>query len=372
MISLYCFSQNNNKINKKQIEDIEKLIMDLSSKDNFSGTVLIAKGNKILYQKAIGMADKKNKIKNNIKTKFNLASMNKMFTSVAIAQLVEKNKLSYKDKVIQYIPTLSKKTFGNITIEQLLTHTSGTGDFFRNPKFMEIKDTAKTINSYIDLGINEPLIFEPGSKFQYSNYGYILLGAVIEKITNISYFEYVKTNVFSIAGMKNSDSYESDKFTNNKAIGYAFPPPMLNTPIKTSEENVLREPNTPMIEVKGTSAGGGYSTAVDLHKFALALLSGKLVSINSLDTITTGKITMPSPAMPPNAKPLPERKYGFGFGEIYKNNIRIIGHNGGAPGIEGQLDIYPDLEYTVIVLSNYDRAIGPIISFIEEIITTKP
>jgi D-alanyl-D-alanine carboxypeptidase len=315
------------------------------------------------------MADKQKSSKNNINTKFNLASMNKMFTSVAIAQLVEKNKLSYNDKIIKYLPNLPEKTFGEITIEQLLTHTSGTGEIFRIPKFMEMKDTAKTIASYVDLGINEPLLFEPGAKFQYSNYGYILLGALIENVSQMSYFQYVKKNIFSVAKMKNTDSYETDKINKNLAIGYDIPPPMPDEAPKPMDAKIEREATTPFIEVKGTSAGGGYSTAIDLHKFSLALCSTKLLSTKSVETITAGKITMPKPPTPPNAQPSPERKYGFGFGEVYKNNIRIIGHNGGAPGIEGQVDIYPDLGYTVIVLSNYGRAAIPVINFIEEIIT---
>jgi CubicO group peptidase (beta-lactamase class C family) len=361
-----------NQISKKQIADINQFVEDLSNNDKFSGTVLIAKGNKILYQKAVGLADKEHNSKNNIDTKFNLASMNKMFTGIAIAQLVEKNKLNYSDKVVKYLSNLPEKTFGKITIEQLLTHTAGTGDFFRMPTFMDMKDTAKTIASYVNLGINEPLLFEPGAKFQYSNYGYILLGAVIEKISKTSYFDYVKKNIFAIANMKNTDSYETDKTNKNMAIGYDMPPSMPNQAPTPMGEKILREPTTQFIEVKGTSAGGGYSTAIDLQQFSSALLTSKLLSAKSVATITTGKIAMPKPPTPPNVKPMPEIKYGFGFGEFYKNNIRIIGHNGGAPGVDVQLDIYPDVGYTVIVLSNYGRAIMPIINFIEDSITKNP
>lgn len=368
--SVNSFSQKADQINEMQLSSVNELVENLAKDDKFSGTVLIAKGNKILYQKAVGFANKEHNIMINIDTKFNLASMNKMFTGIAIAQLVEKNKLSFNDKVIKHLPNLPEKTFGKITIEQLLTHTAGTGDFFRMPTFMDMKDTAKTIASYLDLGINEPLIFESGAKFQYSNYGYILLGSVIEKISKMSYFQYVKTNIFAVAKMENTDSYESDKTNENMAIGYALPPPMPNQAPKPVGEKIVREANTHFIEVKGTSAGGGYSTAIDLFKFSKALLSGEILSRNSIEVITRGTITMPRPPMPPNAKPLPETKYGYGFGEKYKNNIRIIGHNGGGPGVEGQIDIYPDLGYTVVVLSNYDFGTRPIIKFIEDIITS--
>jgi CubicO group peptidase (beta-lactamase class C family) len=371
LIGVQGLSQNN-QISEKQISDINQLVEDLSNTDKFSGTVLIAKGNKLIYQNALGFADKAINAKNNINTKFNLASMNKMFTGVAIAQLVEKNKLNYTDQLIQYLPNLPEKTFGKITIEQLLTHTSGTGDMFRFPKLMDIIDTAKTIASYVGIGINEPLLFEPGARFEYSNYGYILLGAVIEKISKMSYFDYVKTTIFLAAAMVNTDSYETDKTNENMAIGYAIPPPMPGQAPQPMGEKIIREANTKFKELKGTSAGGGYSTAIDLHKFSQALLSGKLLSLKNVAMITKGKIIMPLPPMPPNLKPLPEKKYGFGFGEFYKNNIRIIEHNGGAPGASSHLKIYPDLEYTVVVLSNYDRAVTPIINFIEDIITAKP
>ncbi len=376
IVSIALFTGINGKershqISAKQIASINELVEDLAAKDRFSGTVLIAQGDKILYQKAVGFSDQDQQRKNTIDTKFNLGSMNKMFTSIAIAQLVEKNKLKYSDKVMAYLPNLPEKIFGKITIEQLLTHTSGTGDFFDNPKFMEIKDTAKTIATYVNLGLNEPLSFEPGTKFQYSNYGYVLLGAVIESISKMTYFQYVEEFIFSVANMKHTASYERDQVNENLAIGYAAPPPMPNQGPKPMSGNITREPNTKLIEVKGNSAGGGYSTAIDLHQYALALLSGKLVSKQSVDTITKGRVNLPMPPMPANAKPLPPIKYGFGFGELYKNEVRIIGHNGGAPGVDAQMDIYPDLGYTVIVLANYDRCVMPIMNFIEEVITAK-
>ncbi|TAE28579.1 MAG: class A beta-lactamase-related serine hydrolase [Candidatus Kapaibacterium sp.] len=360
------------QLSENQIAEVNTFVENLSNNDRFSGTVLIAKGNTILYQKAVGLADKERNVKNDINTKFNLASVNKMFTGIAIAQLVEKNKLRYSDKLVEHLPNLPKQTFGKITIEHLLTHTAGVGDIFGIPQFMVMKDTAKTIASYVALGINEPLMFEPGAKFQYSNYGYVLLGAVIEKIAMMSYFDYVKSNIFSVAGMENTDSYETDKPNNNMAIGYASPPPMPGQAPPAMGEKIVREANTKFIEVKGTSAGGGYSTALDLHRFSQALLAGKLLSQKNMKTVTTGKVKMPLPPMPPGVKPLPEIQYGYGFGEFYKNNTRIIGHNGGAPGVGAQIDIYPDAGYTVVVLANYERSVTPIINFIEEMIAAKP
>lgn len=365
-----CNSQEN-ILNENKIDSINQFIEDLSNKNEFSGTFLIAKGPNIIYQKAVGLADKENNIKNDINTKFYIASMNKMFTSVAITQLVEKNKLKYTDNVCKHLPYLPVKIYGKITIKQLLTHTSGTGDIFRNPRFWDIKDTAKTISSYVNIGIDDPLSFKPGKKFEYSNYGYILLGALIEKISNMNYFEYVKQNIFSVANMNNTDSYESDKSNENMAIGYLFPMTMKSNSTKTTSEKKERAPNTKLIEVKGTSAGGGYSTVIDLHQFSIALLSGKLISKKSLELITKGKVKIKPKTALTKSKNTIETKYAYGFGEAYVNSIRIIGHNGGAPGAEGQLDIYSDLGYTIIILSNFDHSTRSIINLTQEIITQK-
>ncbi len=368
-INAQLLAQQPEKINKQHLVDINNLIEDLSNRDAFSGTVLIAKGDEILYQKAVGTADKARSLKNDINTKFNLGSMNKMFTGVAIAQLVEKNKLSFKDKVCQYLPNLPKKTFGDITIEQLLTHTAGTGDFFEFPTFESVADTAKTITTYVNIGLQEPLLFKPGAKLKYSNYGYVLLGAVIESVSKMSYFDYVKQNIFAVAGMNNTDSYERDKTNDNLAIGYTSgPPPMGGPQAPPPMGGKEREANTKMLEVKGNSAGGGYSTAIDMHKFSQALLAGKLVSAQTLATMTKGKVTL-LPAI--EAANLPEVKYGYGFSELFKNKVRVIGHNGGAPGVDAQTEIYPDLGYTVIALSNYDRATMPVMNMIKEILTQK-
>lgn len=371
LIGFYLTHAQKPSLSKDRIVKINQLIEDLASKDMFSGVVFIANGNDVIYQKAIGYSDKQNQRKIDIHTKFNLASMNKMFTSVAISQLVEMNQLSYQDKLVKYLPELNNKIFGKITIAQLLSHTSGTGDFFRSPRFMEMKDTAKTLNSYLDLMKETPLLFEPGERFEYSNYGFILLGSVIERISKMSCYDYIRENIYTKASMSNSDSYASDQHTENLAIGYALPPPIPGQQIRSNSEKMEREPNSNFIEVKGTSAGGGYSTAIDLHKFSQALLTGKLISLSLVDSATKGRVAMPRPPAPPNAKPQPELKYGYGFGESFQNNFRVIGHTGGAPGIEAHLDIYPELGYTVVVLANYDRVTRPIIKAIIDSITAQ-
>lgn len=350
------------------ITGLEKYVDGLAKTDRFSGVVLVAKGPKILFQKAWGKADVDRARDNTLETSFDIASMGKMYTGVAIAQLVEDKKLDYKDRLVSILPYLPEDIFGKITIEQLLTHTSGLGNMFAAPTFMAIKDTAKSIRSYVDLNIHEPLLFEPGTQVQYSNYAYILLGAVIEKLSGGSYYDYVTTHIFNATNMSHSAFDEGDRYEPNAAIGYASPmaPPDAKTPPPPGRMN-----NKRMIGVKGTSAGGVFSSAPDLLKFSRALQKGKLISKKSFKNISQGKVSVPKPPTPPGMKPLPDLKFAYGFGESFINGERIIGHNGGAPGVDAQMDIYPDLGYTVIVLSNYDHAVMPVIDHIRNIICGK-
>ncbi len=345
-------------IDAASLSELGTFIDDLAQADRFSGVVLIAQNDEIVFQKVCGKADMENDIDNTIETSFDIASMGKMFTGVAIAQLVEDKKLSYKDQLVSILPTLSEEIFGKITIEQLLTHTSGLGNMFAAPGFFAMKDTAKTIRAYVDLNIYEPLLFEPGTDVKYSNYGYILLGAVIKKLSGESYYNYINTHIFKAAGMGFSAFDEGDQVNPNAAIGYALlkaPPGRVN--------------NKRMIGIKGTSAGGAFSSATDLLTFSLALQKGKLISKKNFKTISRGKVSVSKPPTLPGMKPLPDLKFAYGFGEFYVNGQRIIGHNGGAPGVDAQMDIYPKLGYTVIVLSNYDRAVMPVIDRIQEMIT---
>ena len=201
---------------------IDKSINKLVEDEEFSGTVLIAKNGTVLLKKAIGEASKAYEIPNKPDTKFNMASVGKVFTGLAITQLAEKGKLSFDDPISKYVsaewldPGISEK----IQIKHLLTHTSGLGDYFRDaymqcaiPFFRDLKD-------YKSLVVDDTLIFEPGTRFSYSNTGVLLLGVVIEDIINDSYFNYLKKSVFEPAGMVNTDGFDKDIPVKNRATGY--------------------------------------------------------------------------------------------------------------------------------------------------------
>ncbi|NTV72525.1 MAG: beta-lactamase family protein [Azonexaceae bacterium] len=209
---------------------------------------------------------------NLVDTKFNLGSMNKMFTAVAILQLVEQGKLSVGDRIIDVLPDYpNREVPAEVTIDQLLTHTAGMGDCFTGDFFTTPPEQLKTVAGYLPLFVDKPLQFEPGTQYAYSNEDYIVLGLIIEKITGQSYFDYVRENVYALAGMVNTDAFDLDTPVPNLAIGYTT---------QDAEGNQTGElaDNTPLMPVKGTPAGGGYSTAGDLLSFKEALLGNKLLS----------------------------------------------------------------------------------------------
>lgn len=308
----------------------------------FSGTVLIARNGVPIFQRAYGLADRASGIRNALNTRFRIGSMNKMFTATAIMQLVQAGKIDLNKPFGTYVTGYPNTSVSSsVTIRELLTHTGGTGDIF-GPAFEKNRSKLRTLQDYVDLYGKRPARFKPGSKFEYSNYGFILLGVVIERVSGQSYYDYVRDHVFMPAGMTSTGSEPEDDTVADRSVGY------------TSGSNGALQPNTDTLPYRGTPAGGGYSTVGDLMRFANALLSHKLLDAQYTDMMTTGKVEM-----------VPGLKYGFGFGDHVINGTRCFGHNGGAPGMNGDLEICPDSGYVVAVLSNLDPpAAGRIADFI--------
>ena len=188
--------------------------------NSFSGVVLIAKDGKPFFHKAYGMANRDFAVPNRPDTKFNLGSINKVFTQVAIAQLAEKGKLSLSDTVRKHLPDYPSPVADRITIQQLLTMTSGLGDFFGERYDATPKSRFRTLADFLPMFVNEPLLFEPGTSRSYSNAGYIVLGLIIEKVLAESYYDYVRQHIFLPAGMKDTDAYMQDAIVPNRAVGY--------------------------------------------------------------------------------------------------------------------------------------------------------
>jgi len=330
---------------KQFIQTIKDMLPRMCEKDVFSGTLLIAKGDKVLLEYACGEASKRFHVPNNIETKFNLGSMNKMFTATAIAQLVEKGLLTYQDTISQYVDEswLPKEITSKITIHHLLTHSSGLGSYFNETYVKSSRALFRKLDDYKPLVKDEKLAFEPGKRFRYSNTGMFLLGVVIESATSQSYFDYIRENIYKPAGMINTDCYEMDYPVENLAIGYS--------PDRKSkyrwQNNLFKH------VIKGGPAGGGFSTVRDLHRFAKAIQTGKLVSADSLKILWKDHMG---------------ESYGYGFRIAEGANGKVVGHSGGFPGINANLDIFLDRGYVVAVLSNYDRGASPVAEKISQLL----
>ena len=319
------------------VEEARRTVERGCERDAFSGAVLIARGEEILFERACGEASKRFGVLNNVDTKFNLGSMNKMFTAIAIMQLVEEGRLGLHDTIERYIDEswLPREITERVTIHHLLTHTSGLGSYF-NSTFMEASRALyRELDDYKPLVAGDSLAFEPGSEFRYSNTGMFMLGVVIEAVTDQSYFDYIRKNIYEPAGMLHSDSYSMDEPVPNLAMGY----------IPAPESEFGWRNNLFEHVIKGGPAGGGFSTVRDLHRFAQALLNGTFVTEESLETMWTDHF---------------DARYGYGFGISNGPGGKIVGHSGGFPGLNGNLDIFPESEHVIVVLSNYDQAASPL------------
>jgi CubicO group peptidase (beta-lactamase class C family) len=315
-----------------QVADNIRAAIDRGCKANvFSGAVLVARNEQVVLQQACGEASRRYHVSNTVDTRFNLASMNKMFTAVAVMQLVEQGRLSLDDHLSEYTDEtwLPREISDKITIRHLLTHSSGLGSFLAGWRKAP-RDAYRQVDDYKPLVHGEKLAFEPGTAFQYSDTGMLLLGAVIEKVSTENYFDYVQQHIFAPAGMMDTDSYSLDDPVERVAMGYVPAP---------DDPNAWRE-NTSMILMRGCPAGGGYSTVGDLFRFARALETGRLVSPASLKILWT------------NHRP---NDYGAGFEVEDSAAGRLVGHSGFDRGVSTQLRLYLDKGYVVVVLSNIQR-----------------
>lgn len=226
---------------------------------------------------------------------------------------------------------------------------------YHNGTYFANMEKLRTVADLLPLFVNDALAFEPGTRWQYSNSGYVVLGLIIEKVSGQDYFEFVKQNIFKPAGMANTDSYETDKTIPNLALGYT----KMQFSGGTDPSGARRQNRRP---AKGSPAGGGYSTVEDLLKFSLALRNNKLLTEKYTNLVMKGQVETQGPGA----------KYGYGFGDKEIDGQQIVGHNGGAPGIGANFDVYPKLGYTAVVLSNYDPpAMSAVVTKLREVLRKK-
>jgi CubicO group peptidase (beta-lactamase class C family) len=323
------------------VRELRAYIDRLVARAAFSGTVLLAKNGRVLMTHATGIANRDFNAPVDLQTKFNLGSMNKMLTAVAIAQLAGQGKLSFDDPIGKFLGAdwLDPKILAEVTIHQLLTHTSGLGSYFNERYERSSRLLFREVNDYRPLVLGDTLAFPPGSAWQYSNTGFLLLGAIVEKASGENYFDYVREHVTGPTGMTHTDCYELDRVNPNLAVGYD---PMYGSAGIAYRNNIFDH------VLRGGPAGGGYSTVEDLLRFDQALRGGRLLSPEILARVWRAYPEWNSPS------------YGYGFGVDSTAAGRRVGHSGGFTGISAHLSMYLDTGYTVAVLSNLSGGAPPV------------
>ncbi len=295
----------------------------LTREDAFSGSVMIAKNDKPVFQKSYNYANKGYAVLNNNNTKYNLASIGKIFTAIAINQLVEKKQVALKDTIGKFLKDYpNKQVSSQVTIHHLLTHTSGLGDM-HGAGYICKKGVLREVADYFSLFENDSLQFNPGEKCQYSNAGYIILGAIIEKASGENYFDYIMNHIFKPTGMVNTDFYEADIDIPNRATGYTNFKDLGND---NFEFEIGKRRNTSLYNIaKGNPQGGVYSTLNDMLLFSKALKQNELISEDTYRLMTTNKTFF-------RKYDASEVYYGYGFELEQENGKRVIGHGGGRFG----------------------------------------
>jgi CubicO group peptidase (beta-lactamase class C family) len=341
-LSVYCLSQaqpqrSPSAVQAPHLSETELISVTRSelakntSSCDFAGAVLIAHRGKPIFAQAYGLADREHQIPNTLASRFRIGSMNKMFTAVAVLQLVQRGKIGLNDPLGKYLVNYPNRDIATkVTIRQLLTHTGGTGDIF-GPEFDAHRFELRSLQDYVNLYGNRGLNFEPGSRSEYSNYGFVLLGAVIEKVSGESYYDYVRGHIYLPAGMTSTASDPNEQAVERLSIGYTA----------DSDGNGVR-PNTGLLPYRGTSAGGGYSTVDDLLRFTIAIQENKLLKARYTKLLTVGTV------------PTGDGLVASAFGDYFINGIRCFGHSGGSFGMNGDLEVCPAPGYVVIVLANMD------------------
>ena len=323
------------------LSDVSAYIERLAARDAFSGAVLIKVGDETVLDAAYGLAERNHEVANTVETRFNIGSMNKMFTAVAIMQLASSGRINLEDAVSEYLDDVpNAENARQITIRHLLTHTSGLGDYMATLMERGGRDRYRSVEDLLELARGDSLSFEPGTRRRYSNTGYLVLGRIIEIVSGQPYADYVKRHIFEPASMSSTNVSDLDGPQPGMATGY------VRRDDGSYRSNVL------LHVARGGPAGGGVSTVGDLARFLEALFSGKLVGEQYVAQLVTAKPALHSP------------RYGYGF--AVDSEREIVGHTGGFPGISASLEVHLPSGTMAAVLSNYGDGAQPVAARIRE------
>ena len=311
--------------------------------DQFSGAVLVTKNGQTIFEGAYGRADREQNIPNTVDTKFRFGSMQKMMTAIAALQLVQEGKLRLDATFGTYLTDYPNADMASkVTLHHLLTHTGGTGDIF-GAQFNANRLQLREIDDYLKLYGTRNLLFTPGTQNAYSNYGFMLLGAIIERVSGMRYDDYITARVLKPAGMTATGTAPEDSIVPGRSAGY----------MKQSASGPWVS-NASTLPYRGTPAGGGYSTVADFARLAAAVREHKLLDAAHTELLTTGKVPISATI-----------KYAYGFMDRVLGGRRFVGHGGSAPGQSGELVWEPNGGYMIVILSNFDPPLaGLLLNFI--------
>lgn len=347
-IGIVAFGQSSSNKESKITSFLDSL-----NQDDFSGTILVAHNDEIIEKRAYGQASIEFNVKNNIDTKFNIASITKLFTAVATLQLYEQEKLKLNIPIGKYLPDYPNQLVrDSVTIHQLLTHTSGLNNFYvvdsdkiRNMEY-------KNISDFVPLFVNDTLLSKPGTKYNYSATGFVILGLIIENVSGKNYYDYIKDAILKPAEMFNTTELEIDSIVSNKASGYT----------SMFGKNKFLKKNDCYL-TKASPGGFYYSTVSDLFNFSKALRNHKLLNKKTTELMFEPKVKGYNTHL------------GYGIDVDQRYNQTIIGHSGGWYGIHCELMDFMNDHYTVVILSNIDDGgndgASKVADFFKELIANK-
>lgn len=316
------------------VEQLTDAVRRETAADRFSGVVLLARCDQQLLLLGAGYRDRERRLPNEGNTKFRIASMTKMFTGVAVAQLVEAGRLRFSDTVRILAPALPESLAGRLTVRQLLTHTSGLGSIWTEGFRASGGEAFRRPRDFYPLFVEQALQFEPGHGWAYSNAGYVVLGDLIEQVSGESYAEYVRRHIFGPARMSAGADDEITRPNPDRAIAYS----------RQLSGSAQWQPAERVGLFRMMPAGGAVTSAPDLWRFTRALLDHRLLSGAYTDSVVTGMVRYRETA-----------SYGYGFANEYISGQVVVFHDGGAEGISANLDIFPTTGHIAVLLSNYDH-----------------
>jgi CubicO group peptidase (beta-lactamase class C family) len=334
--------------------------------NQFSGAILIRQGKNDLLRRGYGFANRTWHIMNKPETRFRIASVGKMFTAAAVMQLIEAGKFSLDTRVVGYLKLKGTKLPPEATVYHMLTMTSGIADWINeesenfqaewdqfcrdHPLYLLRRDS-----DYLPIFSQLEPYGAVGEKFRYNGAGFMLLGLMIEEATGLSYFDYIRQNIFAQAGMKQSDFLDLDDVHPNVAEGYV--------PIRDENGAIIRwRKNIHCTTAGGAADGGSTSTLDDLVRFSRALRNGKLCSKESVESMLTPKVIADEDE--------PQWRYGFGCFILIDDEEQIVrwGHTGEEDGVSCRLAYYPKHKLDVVILGNQTGGAGRVLMDIHELI----